>query len=229
MKKKKIQNIVIVAIVVLIIGTILAYNYSFEQTKQKGLQFGVELEQIQEEVKNLQTKFYSEKTSWQEGDISKEELLMFYETHLQEFEKTIAKYDELTPPDLFKSSVELLKVSSQTQLESDSEYIKWITTGDESAKVRSDTQFQEALEYEMLGLVEFYSAKTGIKNYDEPEKFDAPQSGLTQRVIQVSENMKSQCDDEFKNELGEFDSDEIEVEWFNCINEAQKWKIDHLP
>ena len=229
MKKKKIQNIIIVAIVVLIIGTILAYNYSFEQTKQKGLQFGVELEQIQEEVKNLQTKFYSEKTSWQEGDISKEELVMFYETHLQEFEKTIAKYDELTPPDLFKSSVELLKLSSQTQLESDSEYIKWITTGDESAKVRSDTQFQEALEYEMLGLVEFYSAKTGIKNYDEPEKFDAPRSGLTQRVIQVSENMKSQCDDEFKNEVGEFDSDEIEVEWFNCINEAQKWKIDHLP
>jgi len=229
LKKKKIQNIIIVAIVVIIIGTILAYNYSFEQTKQKGLQFGVELEQIQEEVKNLQTKFYSEKTSWQEGEISKEELIMFYETHLQEFKKTISKYDELTPPDLFKSSVELLKVSSQTQLESDSEYIKWITTGDESAKVRSDTQFQESLEYEMLGLVEFYSAKTGIKNYDEPEKFDAPQSGLTQRVIQVSENMKSQCDDEFKNEAGEFDSDEIEVEWFNCINEAQKWKIDHLP
>jgi len=229
LKKKKIQNIIIVAIVVIIIGTILAYNYSFEQTKQKGLQFGVELEQIQEEVKNLQTKFYSEKTSWQEGEISKEELIMFYETHLQEFKKTISKYDELTPPDLFKSSVELLKVSSQTQLESDSEYIKWITTGDESAKVRSDTQFQESLEYEMLGLVEFYSAKTGIKNYDEPEKFDAPQSGLTQRVIQVSESMKSQCDDEFKNEAGEFDSDEIEVEWFNCINEAQKWKIDHLP
>jgi len=47
LKKKKIQNIIIVAIIVLVIGTILAYNYSFEQTKQKGLQFGVELEQIQ--------------------------------------------------------------------------------------------------------------------------------------------------------------------------------------
>ena len=229
MKKKKIQNIIIVAIVVSVIGVIFAYNYSFDQTKQKGLQFGVELEQIQEEVKNLQTKFYSEKTRWQEGDISKEELLMFYETHLIEFEKTISKYDELTPPDLFKSSVELLKVSSQTQLESDSEYIVWISTGDESAKIRSDTQFQESLEYDLLGLVEFYSAKTGIKNYDEPEKFDAPQSGLTQRVIQVSENMKNQCDSEFKNETVEFDSDEIEVEWFNCTNEAQKWKIEHLP
>jgi hypothetical protein len=41
--------------------------------------------------------------------------------------------------------------------------------------------------------------------------------------------MKNQCNTEFKNESGEFDSDEIEVEWFNCINKTQKWKIEHLP
>ena len=104
-----------------------------------------------------------------------------------------------------------------------------ITSDPESAKIRSDTQFQNALEYEMLGLVEFYSAKTGVKNYDEPEKFEAPRSGLTQKVIHVSDNMKIQCDKEFKNETGEYDSDEIEVDWFNCINEAEEWKIEHLP
>jgi hypothetical protein len=229
LKKKKIQNIIIGIILISIIGAIIIYNYTFEQTKQKGLQFGTELEQIQEEVKELQIKFYSEKVRWEEGDITKEELTKFYEIHEKEFEKTISKYDELSPPDLFKSSVDLLKISSTTQLESDLEFIKWIKTGDQSAKVRSDTQFQESLEYEMLGLVEFYSAKTGIKNYDEPEKFNAPQSGLTQRVIQISENMKNQCDVEFKNESDEFDSDEIEVEWFNCNNKAQKWKIEHLP
>ena len=130
---------------------------------------------------------------------------------------------------MFKSSVELLKLSSETQLESDSHFIEWIKTGDESVKTRSDIQIQEALEYEMLGLVEFYSAKTGVKNYDEPEKFEAPQGGLTQKVVQVSENMKSQCDKEFRNESGEFDSDEIEIDWFNCFNEAQQWKIEHLP
>ena len=229
MKKKKIQNIIIVGIVIIIIGAIGAYNYSVDQTKQKGLQFGIELEQIQEGIKDLQTKFYSEKTRWEEGDITKDELLQFYDEHLNEFNELISRYDKLTPPELFKSSVELLKISSETQLESDSEFIEWIKTGDESAKVRSDSQFQESLEYEMLGLVEFYSAKTGIKNYDEPEKFKAPLSGLTQKVIQVSENMKSQCDEEFRNESGEFDSDEIEVEWFNCFNEAEKWKIEHLP
>lgn len=229
MRKKKIQNIIIGIIAISIIGSIAAYNYSFDQTKQKGLQFGSELEQIQEEVKELQTKFYSEKTRWEEGDITKEKLSEFYELHVKEFEKTINKYDNLTPPELFESSVELLKISSKIQLESDTEFIKWIKTGDESAKIRSDTQFQESLEYEMLGLVEFYSAKTGIKNYDEPEKFDAPQSGLTQRVIQITENMKDQCNSKFKNELNEFDTDEIEIKWFNCINDAQKWKIDHLP
>ena len=62
--------------------------------------------------------------------------------------KIISRYDNLTPPELFKSSVELFKISSETQLESDVEFIKWITTGDESAKIRSDTQIQEAYEYE---------------------------------------------------------------------------------
>lgn len=229
MKKKKIQNIIIGIIAISIIGAIVAYNYSVDQTKQKGLQFGVELEQIQEEVKDLQNNFYSEKTKWEEGDITKEELFEFYDTHLNEFNEIISKYDELNSPELFESSVELLKLSSETQLSSDSEYIKWIETGDESAKVRSDSQFQESVEYELQGLVEFYSAKTGIKNYDEDAKFEAPQTGLTQKVIQVAENMSIKCDEEFKNESGEFNSDEIEVEWFNCINEAKKWKIEHLP
>jgi len=229
LKKKKIQNIAIVVIAILIIGIIVAYNYSVDQTKQKGLQFGIELDQIQKEVQELQIKFYSEKTRWEEGDITKEELLEYYEKHLNEFKEIISKYDKLMPPELFKSAVELLKLSSETQLESDSQYIKWIKTGDESTKIRSDTQFQESLEYEMLGLVEFYSAKIGVKNYDDEEKFQAPQSGLSQKVIEVSNNMKSQCDTEFRNEVDEFDSDEIEIDWFNCINEAEKWKTAHLP
>ncbi|MGI9565755.1 MAG: hypothetical protein ACR2LL_01920 [Nitrosopumilus sp.] len=229
MKKNKIQNIIIVAVVSIIIGSIAAHNYSVDQTKQKGLQFGKELEQIQEEVKNLQTKFYSEKTKWDEGDISKEELTKFYEKHLEEFEKIIVKYEQLTPPNLFKSSVELLKLSSETQLESDTQFIEWIKTGDNSAKVRSDTQFQNALEYEMSGLVEFYSAKTGVKNYDESGEFEPPQRGLTQKVVQIYENMEKECNNEFKNESGEFDSDNDEIGWFNCVNEAKDWKAEHLP
>ena len=229
MKKKKIQNIIIVIIVTIIIGSIIAYNYSFEQTKQKGLQFGIELEKIESDVSDLQIKFYSEKTRWTEEDISKEELLVYYEEHLEQFETIILEYDNLTPPEIFKSSVVLLKLSAETQLESDSQFIEWIKTGDKSAKIRSDTQIQEAYEYQNLGLAEFQSAKAGVKYYEGGEKFEAPKGISSQQVIQVSEEMKDECNKKFKNEFEEFDSDEIEIEWFNCINEADQWKVDHLP
>jgi len=230
LKKRKIQNIIITIIVILIIGSIIAYNYSAEQTKQKGLQFGNELMQIQEDVAQLQIQFYSEKTKWDEGDISKKELLEFYKKHLNKFREIISRYDELTTPELFQSSVELFKISSETQLESDSQFIEWIKTGDESAKIRSDTQIQEAYEYENLGLMEFQLAKKGIKSYDDDDEgqFSAPQKGISQKVIQVYENMKNKCKDKFENETGGFDSDKIEIDWFNCINEAKKWKMEHL-
>ena len=229
MKKNKIQNITIAIIGIIIIIAIIAYNYSADQTKQKGFQFGNELAQIQQDVAELQTKFYSEKIKLDEGDITKEELLEYYEEHVNEFEKIISRYGQLSTPELFESSVELFKISSETQLNSDIEYIKWISTGDESAKIRSDTQIQEAYEYENLGLVEFQLAKAGIVEFNEDDKFAPPDNVLKQKVIQISENMKNKCDIEFKNKMNEFDSDKIEVDWFNCFNEAEEWKKDHLP
>ena len=229
MKKKKIQNIIILSIAILIIGSIIAYNYSADITKQKGLQFGNELNQIENDLSDIQGKFYSEKTKWTEGDISKVELLKFYEIHIDNFREIISKYDELTPPELFKSSVILLKISAETQLESDLQFIEWIKTGDESAKIRSDALFQESYEYQNLGLVEFQTAKIGIKHYVGGEKFEEPQGVSPQKVVQVSEKMKEKCNEQFRNESGEFDSNEREIEWFNCDNKAEEWKIEHLP
>ena len=229
MKKKKIQNIIILSIAITIIGVIIAYNYSIDTTKQKGLQFGNELSQIENNISEIQGKFYSEKTKWVEGSISKEELLKFYETHIDNFREIISEYDKLTPPELFQSSVALLKISAETQLESDLQFIQWIKTGDESAKIRSDTLIQEAYEYQNLGLVEFQTAKVGIKHYVGGEKFEEPQGVSPQKVLQVSEKMKEQCNQQFKNELGEFDSNELEIEWFNCNNKTEQWKIEHMP
>ena len=163
MKKNKKQNIIILAVVVAIIAGIVSYNYSADQTRQKGFAFGNELEQIQTDVKDLQNLFYSKKAQWEEGTISKDELFEHYEKHVKEFEEIISQYDKLEAPESFQSAVDLLKLSSQTQLDSDKQYIDWMKTGDDSFKVRSDSTYQQALEYEMTGLVEYYSAKTGIK------------------------------------------------------------------
>jgi len=163
LKKKTRQNIIILAIVIAIVGGIISYNYSAEQTRQKGFEFGTELEKVQTDVKELQTQFYSKKAQWEEGTISKEELFQHYEKHVEEFGEVIFKYNSLAPPESFQSAVDLLKMSSEIQLESDIQYIEWMKTGDESFKIRSDSQYQEALEFEMSGLVEYYSAKTGIQ------------------------------------------------------------------
>ena len=53
------------------------------------------------------------------------------------------------------SSVELFKLSSETQLESDKHMIEWIMTGDETAQIRSDYLLQQSFEYEMAALSKF--------------------------------------------------------------------------
>ena len=163
MKKSKKQNIIIVTIAVIIIGAIAGYNYSVEQTKQKGLRFGNELQQIQEEVKQLQTEFNSKITQWEEGDLSQQELSEYSKNHIEKLQKVILKYDDLIPPKQFAPSVELFKLSTQTQLDSDKEFIEWVKTSDDSHNIRSDSLLQESFEYEMMALGEFNAAKSGLR------------------------------------------------------------------
>mgnify|MGYP007029202145 CR=1 FL=1 len=66
MKKAKKQNIIIASIAIIIVCGIVAYNYSYDQTRQKGLKFGNELQQIQEDVKQFQIQFDSKITSDQQ-------------------------------------------------------------------------------------------------------------------------------------------------------------------
>lgn len=163
MKKSKKQNIIIASIAIIIIGAIVGYNYSVDQTKQKGLKFGNELQQIQEEIKQLQTEFNSKIIQWKEGDLSQQELSEYSKTHIEKLQNVILKYDDLMPPKQFAPSVELFKLSTQTQLDSDKEFIEWVKTKDDSHKIRSDSLLQESFEYELTALGEFNAAKVGLR------------------------------------------------------------------
>jgi len=163
LKKSKKQNIIIASIVIIIIGAIVGYNYSVDQTKQKGLRFGNELQQIQEDVKQAQIEFNSKIIQWKEGDLSQQELSEYSKTHIEKLQNVILKYDDLIPPKQFAPSVELFKLSTQTQLDSDEEFIDWIKTNDTSHKIRSDSLIQESFEYEMTALGEFNAAKVGLR------------------------------------------------------------------
>jgi len=138
------------------------FTYSADQARIRGFNFGNDLQSIQDDVKQIQTEFYSKKASLDEKSITKEEFLEFSNTHVQKMEGIIAKYDELAPPDSFSSAVRLFKMSTEKQLESDRFLIEWIKTDDISNKVRSDLLLQESFESELAGLASFNEAKTGL-------------------------------------------------------------------
>jgi len=144
---------------VIIIAIAVFYFYSADQAKIRGFNFGNSLDAIQDELKQVQTDFYSKKRLLDENAITKEEFLEFSEEHIKKMEEMVSKYESLVSPDSFAKAVELFKISTQKQLESDRFLIEWIRTNDTSDRVRSDLLLQESFENEMAALSSFEKAK----------------------------------------------------------------------
>lgn len=163
MSRKKRRNIILAIITAMLISIVIGFSYSAEQTRIKGFNFGNNLQVIQEELKKIETDFQSEIIVFQEGDTSMEEFLAYSDIHISKLEELILKYDNLEVPNSFIPSVDLFKLSSQSQLEADKEIIQWIKTKDLGAKIRSDSLLQDAFEYELAALSKFNAAKAGIE------------------------------------------------------------------
>ena len=166
MKKKPVRSskkglYFVIVIGIVIIGLVVGVSYYIDQAKISGQRFGNSLEQIQSDLKKQTLDYESNKIIWQEGGLTKQEILKISETHLVELEKIAERYDKLTPPQAFTSAVELFKRSTQTQLESDKLLKKWIETGDNSTKIRSDEIMQQSFEYETSALASYNTAKKG--------------------------------------------------------------------
>jgi len=144
---------------IVIIGLVIFYSYTADQAKIRGFSFGNNLQKIQDDLKQIQTTFESKVTMWKEGDFTTEEISEFSQQHFADMEDLILRYDTLSTPDVFVTSVKLFKLSTETQIQSDRELIKWIQNGDESAKIHSDSLIQESFEYEMAALSSYNSAK----------------------------------------------------------------------
>ena len=67
----------------------------------------------------------------------------------------ILRYNNLLIPQQFVPAVELFKLSAETQLESDKYMIEWVSTGDDTAHIRSDQILHQSFEYEQAALLEF--------------------------------------------------------------------------
>tara|TARA_Y100000590_G_scaffold446887_1_gene581277 strand:- start:65 stop:592 length:528 start_codon:yes stop_codon:yes gene_type:complete len=158
-KSSGTKKISISIIGLLLILATIYYFYSTEQAQIRGLNFGIELESIQDELKTEQSDFYSKISMWEEDTISKDQILDYADSHIMKMNKIISKYSDLQMPDVFSGSVKLFKLSTETQLESDQYLIKWIKNGDNSDKIRANELLQASFEYEMGALSSFEKAK----------------------------------------------------------------------
>ena len=121
----------------------------------RGQAFGKAIEFVQEDLRKQTHMFDSKISMFKQGNINKDELLEFAEKHENEMEKIILRYDNLQTPKLFIPSVKLFKLSAETQLDSERYTIEWIKTGNDAAYIRSDSLWQQSLQYEQAALLEF--------------------------------------------------------------------------
>ena len=83
MKKKPVSSKkgTYIAIVVgaIIIALVVAFNYYLDQVKISGERFGNNLQQIQADLKIQVSDYESKIRMWQEGDLTKQEILQISE------------------------------------------------------------------------------------------------------------------------------------------------------
>lgn len=144
----------------IIIGLVIMLNYNLDQVKISGQSFGDNLAQIQNDLKN-ETSYYDAKIiQYQNGNITKQDILQISDSHIVVLNDILSKYDKLKPPEPFAPSLELFRLSTQAQLDSDKLLKQWIETGDNSTKIRSDQLLEQAFSYESRALDSFNKAKT---------------------------------------------------------------------
>ncbi len=144
-----------ISVGVIIVALSIFFVYSSDQAKERGKAFGKAVEFVQDDLRKLTHSFDSKVSMFKQGDISKDDFLKFAEKHEREMEKIILRYDNLQTPQPFASAIELFKLSAETQFEADKYVIEWIRTGDGTAQIRSDSLYEQSLQYEQAALLEF--------------------------------------------------------------------------
>ena len=147
-KKKQTSVRIAVSVGVVIIALSMFFVYSSEQAKIRGEAFSKAIEFVQEDLRKTYHSFDSKVSMFNQGNITKDDFLKFAEKHELEMEKIILRYDNLQTPQQFTPAVKLFKLSAETQFEADKYIIEWIRTGDDTARIRSISSYDQSLQYE---------------------------------------------------------------------------------
>lgn len=157
--KRRLQIAIVIGVIIIV--AVIVFNYYLDQANLAGQRFGDNLAFIQSELKNQTIGFDANLTMYEKGKITKEQMLNVTDAHIAEMQNILTSYDSLNPPEPFVASLQLFRLSTQTQLESDNLLKEWIQTGDNATRAKSDQLLQDSFQYEMNALQSFNNAKSG--------------------------------------------------------------------
>ena len=80
-----------IGVAVILIGIVIYYFYSAAQGQMRGFNFGNELQEIQDELKNEQSIFYSNVRMWEENGLTKTAFLELSKIHIKKMNDIISK------------------------------------------------------------------------------------------------------------------------------------------
>ena len=165
MRKKKEPNPklrmkIAIGLGVLVIAIVILVNYYLDQTQISGQRFGDQLAQIQLDLKNEAQSLDMHLTQYKSGQISKDQMLSITDSHIIAMQNILPRYEQLKAPELFAPSLQLFKLSTETQIESDKALREWVATGDNATYAKSDQLLQQSYQYEMNALQSYENAKT---------------------------------------------------------------------
>jgi len=157
--KRRVQIAIIAGIA--IVASVIAFSYYLDEASLQGQKFGNDLALIQSDLKNETASFDANLTLYENGKISKDDMLNITDSHLAKMQNILAKYDTLDAPEPFVPSLQLFRLSTATQLESDDALKDWILTGDNATRAKSDQLLQQSFQYEINALASYNNAKSG--------------------------------------------------------------------
>jgi hypothetical protein len=156
--KKRLQIAIVIGISIIV--AVIVFYYNLDQAKLTGQKFGDDLAQIQTDLNNETQYVNSTLGMYEKGELSKSQMLNIMDNHLGKMQNILTRYDNLRPPGAFAPSLELFRLSTQTQLESDKLLREWIQTGDNATRAKSDELLDQSVQYELNALQSYNNAKS---------------------------------------------------------------------
>lgn len=157
MNHKSLKILFIMGIIIVICISSL-YIHNDELNVEKCITLHHELELLQNELNIIQSGFDKKIKTFQNNLVSKEKIIQYSNEYNKNLEILSNKYDDLEVPTNLLNSINLFKLSVDTQQQSNNLIIKWIQDNNQSNLRRSDYLLQNAYEYES-GARSLYNSK----------------------------------------------------------------------